>query len=379
MKPERILVRSVNWLGDAIMTLPALRALRQHFPESKIILLTHQKLAGLWEGQHYVDDLLTFGKEDNFFTTSKIARKAQADLAILFPNSPRTAMEAWFAGIPKRMAYRGKFPRSLFLNAIIPNRKGVLVMKKRTESEIKKIVALSSSETRFSEDLTNYNPRSHHIFHYLDLIAPLGIDATEIEPKLDIDLRKREEVCRKFAIPSDLACFGINPGAEYGPAKRWPVENFVETIDSISATRNVGWILFGGSADKTLTQQIAEESIKRNPKLKIYNVAGRTTIRELSLLSSRCQCFITNDTGPMHVAAASGTTVVVPFLSTSPELTGPGAPCNTKHLFIKADTPCAPCFLRNCPIDFRCCKQVTPKKLIQKMESAGVLSSFRSS
>jgi heptosyltransferase-2 len=172
----------------------------------------------------------------------------------------------------------------------------------------------------------------------------------------------------KFSLPeSDLPIFGINPGAEFGPAKRWPADRFGSTVVRLQELTHGAWILFGGPNDVTLTKQIANTIGSAQPLL---NLAGKTSLRELMALLRICRVLLTNDTGPMHLAAALGTPVVVPFGSTSPELTGPGDPADTRHQLLKSTVPCAPCFRRKCPIDFRCMHGLSVEKVAQAFMAA---------
>jgi heptosyltransferase-2 len=155
----------------------------------------------------------------------------------------------------------------------------------------------------------------------------------------------------------------LNPGAEYGPAKRWPVEKFVAAAKKIQQQTDCVWILLGGRGDLQLCERIKSET--QNSKLKTQNLAGKTSLRELMALLKLCRVLLTNDTGPMHAAAALGTPVVVPFGSTSPELTGPGLPGDARNHLIKSGVPCSPCFLRECPIDFRCMNGIGVERVIE--------------
>ena len=157
--------------------------------------------------------------------------------------------------------------------------------------------------------------------------------------------------------------FGLNPGAEYGPAKRWPVEKFIAAAKKIQEQTNCVWLILGGKSDAELAGRIAAEI--HHSSFIIHNLSGQTTLRELMALLKLCRVVLTNDTGPMHVAAALGTPVVVPFCSTSPKLTGPGLPGDTKHKLLKSDAPCSPCFLRECPIDFRCMNGISANRVLE--------------
>ena len=157
--------------------------------------------------------------------------------------------------------------------------------------------------------------------------------------------------------------FALNPGAEYGPAKRWPVERFIAAAREIQTRTNCHWLILGGKADVQTAETIA--SSIGNRQSTIGNFAGKTSLRELMALLKLSRVLLTNDTGPMHVAAALGTPVVVPFGSTSPELTGPGLPSDPRHRLLKSDASCSPCFLRECPIDFRCMNGISVERVVE--------------
>jgi heptosyltransferase-2 len=182
-------------------------------------------------------------------------------------------------------------------------------------------------------------------------------------PQLVVTPDEIEAVKTKFGLNvNGRPIFGLNPGAEYGPAKRWPVEKFIFAAQQIQQHTSCTWILFGSKADVAIASRI--ESAMPSPPSAIWNLAGKTGLRELMALLKLCRVLLTNDSGPMHVAAALGTPVVVPFGSTSPELTGPGLPGDPRHRLLKSDAPCAPCFLRECPIDFRCLNGITVERVV---------------
>jgi heptosyltransferase II len=182
-------------------------------------------------------------------------------------------------------------------------------------------------------------------------------------PRLDADLNEASRVSARFNLDTRVPLLVFCPGAEYGPAKRWPVEKFIAASKEIQQQTKCVWILFGGKPDAPLTAQIT--SAIHDSRFTIHDLAGKTSLRELMSLLKLCRVMLTNDTGPMHVAAALGTPVVVPFGSTSPELTGPGLPGDARNRLIKSDAPCSPCFLRECPIDFRCMKDISVERVVQ--------------
>lgn len=161
-------------------------------------------------------------------------------------------------------------------------------------------------------------------------------------------------------LTSGKPLIGLNAGAEYGPAKRWPLGRFADVARSLAERTGCRFVLFGGTADIPL----AEELTHRLQGLSVTSLAGQTTLAELMGALALCRVVITNDTGPMHLAAALGVPVVVPFGSTSPELTGPGLPGDPRHLLLLGEAPCAPCFLRHCPVDFRCMQSVSVDRAV---------------
>ena len=355
--PRRILVRGVNWLGDAVMTTPALLRLREKFPEARISLLTPDKLAELWTHHPAVDETISFAAGDGLLAIAKKLKTGKFDLALVFPNSPRSALEVFWAGIPQRIGMARPL-RNFFLTRSVPPRPDIVTMRKRSEAEIKALISQPVATT------SPVPPSSHHIHDYLHLVAALGASSDPLAPQLFVTPEETAAAAKKLElIPAASPVFGLNPGAEYGPAKRWPVDRFIAAAKEIHDHTQCTWLLFGGKNDSTLTAQIA--SALHASRITHHDLAGKTTLRELMALLKLCRVLLTNDTGPMHVAAALETPVVVPFGSTSPELTGPGLPGDARHHLLKSTAPCSPCFLRECPIDFRCMNGISIESVVQ--------------
>jgi heptosyltransferase-2 len=205
------------------------------------------------------------------------------------------------------------------------------------------------------------DPQAHHSLDYLHLAAVMGANPAPVPPRLVVTDAEVQQARSRFGVDPNQVWCGLNPGAEYGPAKRWPADRFAEVARRISESQRVRWILFGGARDVAVAADIASGVAGA------LNVAGQTSLRELMALLSVCRVVLTNDTGPMHVAAALGVPVVVPFGSTSVELTGPGLPGDSRHRFLQAQVPCAPCFLRECPVDFRCMTSITVEMAIAEL------------
>ena len=364
-EPRRILVRGVNWLGDAVMTTPALLRLREKFPAAQITLLTQSKLVDLWRHHPAINETIDFTAEGSVFTIAKKLRAEKFDLALVLPNSPRSALEIFLADIPQRIGYARPW-RNFFLTQAVAARTGVAKMRKRSVGEIKSLIADNSKPKTKNQ---KPDPATHHIHEYLHLAATLGANAEPLAPQLFVTPEEIEAAKIKFGLDKiSQPIFGLNPGAEYGAAKRWPAEKFIAAAKEIQRRTDCVWILFGGKGDFKLAAQI--ESEIQNSKFKIQNLSGQTSLRELMALLKLCRVVLTNDTGPMHVAAALGTPVVVPFGSTSPELTGPGLPGDARHRLLKSDAPCSPCFLRECPIDFRCMNSITVEQIVEAVIAA---------
>jgi heptosyltransferase-2 len=410
----RILIRGVNWLGDAVMTTPALLRLREKFSAAHITLLTPEKLKDLWLNHPAVDDVISFARGEGPLSVAQrirveamkpfwesrperieagrtayretairgktlaqavvnvvkrvseksfdSAQQGRVDLALVLPSSPRSAIDMWLARIPRRIGYARPW-RNFFLTQTVPPRAGVLRMQKRSVAKIKKLI------TQLPTSNSQLPASAHQIHEYLHLAAALGANPEPLSPQLFVSLDEIEAAKKKFRLEQiTQPVFGLNPGAEYGPAKRWPIERFIAAAKEIQHRTNCVWLVFGSKNDGPIAGQI--ESAIRNPQSAIRNLVGQTSLRELMLLLKLCRILLTNDSGPMHVAAALGIPVVVPFGSTSPELTGPGLPGDSRHRLLKSDAPCSPCFRRECPIDFRCMNGISVERVVEALLDA---------
>jgi heptosyltransferase-2 len=352
----------VNWLGDAVISSTALSRLKEALPQSSITLFCPEKLAPLWQQHPAVQQILSFPTGSSAFAAASLLRREKFDLALIFPNSFRSALEPWLAGVPKRIGYGGR-GRRLLLTRTIP-RPLQKKMRKRSDAEVKALIRKGTPREE------NYSSGDHHIFHYLNLVAALGANATPRQPELFVSEVEVRNFLMKCGLDPSLPVFGLNPGAEYGPAKRWPLERFAEAAIRIHQRQPARWVVFGGSNDKALAEELCLRL--QTSGVDVLNLAGSTSLRELMAGLKCCRALLTNDTGPMHVAAALGTRVIVPFGSTSPELTGPGLPGRRLHALIKGEASCAPCFRRECPIDFRCMRAIPVDLVVETFLKASV-------
>jgi heptosyltransferase-2 len=301
------------------MALPAVRNLKTIVGDDPLTIAAPEKLAALWRRCPFVDQVIALEKPRNLQATVRQLRAGKFGSAVLLPNSLRSAAEAWLAGIPQRLGYAGG-GRGLLLTRTIP------------------------APAR--------NPvRLHQRFYYLDLVAALGGPSAASLPKL------RKEPATVTGWRSHI--LAICPGAEYGPAKRWPVENFVAVARHFIATRKATIVLLGAAADAP----VAEEFARQLPEAE--NRVGKTSLDEFMAALASARLVLCNDSGAMHVASALGVPTLAIFGSTEPLLTGP---MGARSRAMRHHVPCSPCFLRECPIDFACMKSVTPEAVIAAAE-----------
>ncbi|MBU4208531.1 MAG: lipopolysaccharide heptosyltransferase II [Proteobacteria bacterium] len=326
-KIKRILIRATNWVGDAIITTPAIRAVRKNFPEAKISLLAKPWVAPIFYNNPYIDNILLYdaaGKHKGLSGIPRLSRelrKKNFDIAILFQNAFEAALIAFWAGIPNRLGYNTD-ARSLLLTHCI-----------RLKPAMKRV---------------------HQIDYYLGILegASLKSDGRQLTLVVTDEERKHtEEILAKHGITGEDRLIGINPGAVFGSAKRWFPERYATLGVRLQEYSGARIAIFGGPGEKALGQYISELMESR-----CVNFCGKTSLREAIALIERCQLFITNDSGLMHVAAALDTPQIAIFGSTDYVTTRPSSP---KSQIIRVPVPCSPCLKPDCPIDHRCMKNIT--------------------
>ena len=321
LQPFRILIRSSNWLGDAVMSVPAIRAIKNGRLDAHVTIATPAKIASMWKLVSEVDAIIPLSGDSLLTTIRLLRRQPSFDAAILFPNSLRVVLETWLSGIPRRVGYRGH-ARSWLLNQIItePRRPG---------------------------------PLKHQSARYLRIAEELGAEITAT--------LRLPPFHQQSTINHQPWKLGLCPGAEYGPAKRWLPERFAEAAAKVAAQAPVQWVLFGTPKDAEIGDQIAAGLGDS-----CVNRIGQTTLDQLILALRECRLLLTNDTGTMHLASLLGVPVVAIFGSTEPRLTGP---LGDRHIVLRHHVECSPCFLRECPIDFRCMKAVAVQEVVDAVLS----------
>ena len=340
LKPFRILVRSTNWLGDAVMTIPAVQAIARGRPDARITVLTPAKLADLWRVVPGVAEVLPIeGSSSVFATAAAVRRAGPFAAAVLLPNSLRAALEARLAGIPRRVGYAGHRRRWL-LNQIIP------------EPPVAKVP---------------HDERPHQSERYAHFAREIGVE--DVARFGELPTRNTEHGTRNAEVAGPerggWLRLAICPGAEYGPTKRWFAERFADAARKVAGQRACECVLVGVAKDAPLGAEI-EKALEG---VSCENLIGKTTLAELVTALRGCHLLLTNDTGTMHLAAYLGVPVAAVFGSTDPILTGPQAPPERVRI-LRHQVECSPCFLRECPLDLRC------MKIVGADEAAGAVLSL---
>ncbi len=337
---KRLLIRGTNWVGDAVMSLPALKQVRQLLPQARISLLVLPWVGGIYEDSPHIDELILYdrnGAHRGVFGRLRLIqeiRRKGFDAALLFQNAFEAALLASLSGIPIRAGY-DRDGRGWLLSHPIP-----------VDPRIRSL---------------------HQAYYYLDLVDQLltrpriAVSASSTPrgevgyafPMPDITLRvslPRQEIARQKLMEQGMTSgkkvVGVNPGAAFGSAKRWLDDRFGQLLDLLIEKQNVEVAIFGSTNELGIA-----ESIRAEMRNKPFIFAGQTQLAELIAMISLCHLFITNDSGPMHLAAALRIPTLAIFGSTDEIATGPLSP---SAVIIKKKVECSPCLLRECPIDHRC-------------------------
>ncbi|MBK8095126.1 MAG: lipopolysaccharide heptosyltransferase II [Verrucomicrobiaceae bacterium] len=325
LQPFELLIRSPNWLGDACMAFPMIRAIHRGRPDISITVIGPDKLEQLWLSMPEVSRYIAKPAKEGVFA---VARRIRAtgihfDAAVLCTNSTRSTMEIWLADIPRRVGFRGSF-RSKMLNQIVPE------------------PVLAPGEIE------------HHARRYLRLAKHIGANTDDVG--LWGTPLPEQNSNTAFRI-------GICAGAEYGPAKRWPLERFAAVANLVSARHaSVHWQLFGAPGEKEMGQQLSALITASHE-----NLVGQTSLSELIARLRQCHLLLTNDTGTMHLAAALGVPVVSIFGSTCPIATGP---LGEQHTVLRKKQACSPCFERECRFGhYECMTQISVEEVSAAIES----------
>lgn len=335
-EPGRILIRATNWIGDAIMSLPALRAVRARFPGAHIAVLARPWVADLYAAESCVDRIIAYTAQWGFRELRAKLRNAAAlrgehfDCAILFQNAFEAAAAARVAGIRDVIGYN-RDGRGWLLSRPVP-------VPKRGEIP------------------------AHERFYYLELLRRAGIigdfpecEGIRLEGAANFAAAGREAFS---AMGVRVPVIGVSPGAAYGTAKRWIPERFAEAAAALGVEHGASVCLFGSASERNLCTEIAA-AVRGVP---VFNAAGETTLRQFLERAAACLLFLTNDSGAMHIASALGVPTVTVFGATDPSTTGP---TGLRARVVREPVACSPCQLRECPIDHRCMTGVSAARVIE--------------
>ncbi len=314
----KIVVRAPNWVGDVVLSLPAVRDLRRNFPQARIEVLARAWVAELYHAVAEVDAVrISAG-----FRADRAALRGSFDAAVLLPNSFGTALVAWAAGIPQRWGYA-------------TDGRGLLLTRKAS------VPAAIRGRSQ--------------VYYYRAMLAGCGLT---VSASPDASLVCPAEWCARGAslLGNGGGWIGLNPGAFYGSAKRWLPERYAAAGDLLARRTGARIVILGGANERPLAEAISD--LMRTPA---QVLCGETSLAELSGVLSHLRLLLTNDSGPMHLAAALGVPQVAVFGSTAWRET---APVGDHHRLVREDVDCAPCLLRECPIDHRCMTRISADQVV---------------
>src|SRR5688572_1935053 len=322
MSFKNILIRAPNWVGDAVLAIPAMKAVRARFPEAEITLLVRPWVAGVFRSAPFIDHLWSEPRPAGLAEWIRITRSIRQkrfDLAILLPNSFESAVMMFFGRVPYRIGYATDGRRWLLTNSLKPA-----------------------------------SGKHHQVEYYLALAGALSAEISK--PSISIEATEEEKaqalsLLASEGIPNGRRYLVLNPGAAYGSAKRWTEEGFADAGDILASELDLDVAIVGSEGERSIA-----ESIAKRMRTRVAILSGKTSLETLIGVISGAALVLTNDSGPMHVAAALGVPTVAVFGATDHVVTGPWGP---HARVVREPVECSPCMLRECPIDHRCMTRVS--------------------
>lgn len=333
----KIVVRGTNWVGDAVMTIPALRQLRRIFPSAHLALHTRDWAKGIFDDADFLDEILIIEKSEsnvkNVFSQMKTLREKNFDLAVLLPNSFETALVARLGKIPARFGY-AKEGRSILLTNPIK--------------------------------IPEWKNDRHEVFYYLNLIAEIekiycGTQTVlDNEPRFDLAVSEKrrlaaQKILRENGVDLTKQTIALGVGSTNSRAKRWQTESYAKLNDLLQTESNANVILVGAKDESNVSAEVFEKA-ERKPII----LTGKTDLAEATAILSEIDLLISNDMGLAHIAAALGTETLVIFGPTNPLTTQPR---NSEIIYKNVE--CSPCMLRVCPIDHRCMTRISAVEVFE--------------
>lgn len=344
---KRVVVRGTNWVGDSVMTVPALRALRRILPAANITLVIRPGTTGIFSEADYIDDVLVYDRKGALSVLPQIRewRRRHFDLAVLFQNAFEAALIPFLAGVRTRLGYATESRQALLTHPLA---------------------------------LPDWRSSRHEVFYYLYLITALEqmlfgqSTICESDPDASIqisDSRKTEAraLLRAYGVIEEDSVVAICPGSINSRAKRWPADSFAALADRLIDSRRR--VLLIGSKDELDVTQNVTRQMRNQPVV----LTGKTSLDQITAVLDRADLIVTNDTGPAHIAAALGRPTIVIFGPTNPLTTRPFAP---EAEVLRHPPDCAPCMLRDCPIDHRCMTAITVDEVFDRSNALLKRGSF---
>jgi heptosyltransferase-2 len=344
---KRVVVRGTNWVGDSLMTIPALRALRRVLPDAHITLVIRPGTKGIFSEAHFIDELLVYDRKTAFSVLPQVRewKRREFDLAVLFQNAFEAALIPFLAGVPLRLGYATEARQALLTHPL---------------------------------PLPDWRASRHEVFYYLYLITALEqmlfgrSTVCEAEPDASIQIseaRKAQaaELLCAYGVSENDVIVAICPGSINSRAKRWPAEAYASLADRLIESKRR--VLLIGSKDET---EVSEDVTRRMRQQPIV-LTGKTTLDQITAVLDRADLIVTNDTGPAHLGAALRRPTIVIFGPTNPLTTRPFAP---EAIVLRHPPDCAPCMLRDCPIDHRCMTAITVDEVFEQSHSLLKRGSF---
>jgi heptosyltransferase-2 len=319
---QKILIRGPNWVGDAVLAIPAMKAVRTHFPDAEITLLVRPWVSGLFTSAPFLDRVWSEPRPSGLSDWARTARAIRSrgfDMALLLPNSFESALMIYLAGVPQRVGY-----------------------------------ATDGRSWMLTDHTKPSGERRHQIHYYLDLVKMLAAETTQPSIEINATTEERADARRLLqteGIPAHAPFLVLNPGAAYGSAKRWYPDRFAHVADTLAGEFGLQVALIGSEPERAIAEEIREQTTSKAAIL-----SGKTSLETLIGVLAESSLMVTNDSGPMHIAAALGVPTVAVFGSTDDIVTAPYGP-GTR--IVKQAVECSPCLLRDCPIDHRCMDRVT--------------------
>jgi len=344
---KRVVVRGTNWVGDSLMTVPALRALRRVLPDAEITLVIRPSAQGIFSEADFVDDLLLYDRKGVFSVIPQVRewRRRKFDLAVLFQNAFEAALIPFLAGVPLRLGYATESRQALLTHPL---------------------------------DLPDWRSSRHEVFYYLYLVTALeqmlfgASTIFETDPDAGIqisEVRKSaaKELLRAHGVREDEPVVALCPGSINSRAKRWPAEAYAALADRLIDTQRQ--VLLIGSKEEADVSREVTSRMRHQPIV----LTGQTTLDQITAVLAGVDLIVTNDTGPAHIGAALGRPTIVIFGPTNPLTTRPFSPAAE---ILRHPPDCAPCMLRDCPIDHRCMTAITVDEVFEHSHALLKRSSF---